>query len=380
MIKPIAPSAKHPRGGLKITKTVFDAGHTPGAPGKREASLWAEDYSTPRAMQKEAARIEHQFDAELREIRKKTRERSGDYGNPAEITFELVARRRMTVEGDSSMRSQFERLIADFGAFRAPQWRDFYQTYIRKLQGEISPKTKRKLTPAAINRYKAVFRMVFKFALKENIIQHMPVVIELDAEDERDVVWTEEERKKVFEVMERRHSWLYWHIYFSQYNKIRIGDLCSLARENYDPINNRITFYASKTKKRYLKKGKVTTLKMIDQPLRDHFASLPADCPFLFPRIMPDGTWHQVAITETYREYEKEWEAICKEAGVSLRVHDLNHCAATWLWDNGWTDRDFEACNISTSRMRKRYVQQNADNAKVISGFERPELKIFKSA
>ena len=158
-------------------------------------------------------------------------------------------------------------------------------------------------------------------------------------------------------VLERSKSYLLWPVKFSLRNPIRKGDLISLTRENLDRFRPWIHFYASKTRNR---KNRETVLPFLDDDLLVWFDSLPADCPYLFPRTDGTGEWHQLG------DFKKHWHTMLTEAGIDdFRWHDLKHCAITWMLDNGYTERDLRNLGIQYSpAMINRYY--HTDAAKVL--------------
>jgi integrase len=381
-IKPIPPSEIHPKGGLKVIWTVW------GAPGKREKSLWYEDYNSTKELERQAEIVRNKFDEELREIKETLRDPLRSLKQRQSLsTLKDIAEKRIKIHGDASMGDYFDRLIGICGNKTPAEWRDTYFETIKYLEQSVSIRTKKPLSDSTINRYKSTFRMIFKFALDERIISEMPVKVEIEEEDGRDRVWSKEEKTKIFSTMKKRSSWLYMPIYFSSLNPIRVSDLfgnhnkdtLGLRVSNWDPDKNWVSFYASKTRR--IKK-RLTYLKQIDGSIRDYFNSLPQDCPFLFPRIFPDGSWKQVAVNNSHREYEAEFEAILKDAKISnFRWHDLKHCAITFLLDNGYSDLDLKNCGIQyCKQMIDRYYHHDAEKAPVLSGFEKPTLELVKTA
>lgn len=369
-ITDLPPSKAHSGGGKHVLKRVNKL-------GKLEKSLWYEDYSSKRECLDAAKELEIEF-------KKKLQARQKLVSSLIETDFKSVALRRIELEGDTNMRGYFDRLITRVGNKRPSEWRASYQHTMQYLERTPNERTKKPRTESTLNRYRSVFRMVFNFAVDEGIIAKTPIGIKLDPEEGRDRVWTTQERDKIFEALHARNSWLRMAVYFSAFNPIRAGDLfgCEkdannafnpgLRRGDFKPLKNWVEFYAHKTKKDKLRP---THLKQIDAEIREYFDSLPGDCPFLFPRIFKNGSWKQVVARRGYREYDAEWDAVLKLAGVeNFHWHDLKHCAITYLLDNGYTELALKNCGIQySSQMIKRYYNFDADKAPVLEGFEKPE-------
>lgn len=382
MPKPIfiKPTEKHPKGGWWCKYTIRKGDNF----FKSEKKIWVEDYSTPKAAELAAnavmlecynnalAKAEGYF-KEQQEAQKKA---SRDVW-----TLEAVALDRIEKYGDASMGSYFREIIRLCGQTLPEDFEKAYWGTIKYLkETPQAPKTtnKDKVTvknkmrsEVTINRYKSVFRMIFKHAVIVKACTPDMVLIKYDLEPEegRDRVWTLEEKKRLFEAL--KGSWLEMAVYFSQFNPIRASDLFKLKKIDWKPELNRVQFQANKTKRT---KNRDTILKQIDQRLRDYFASLPESCEWLFPRITESGFCYKI------KKHSDEWERVCKRAGIEdFHFHDLKHCAITYLLDHGYSRQDLKQCGIQYSdKMIDKYYHFDADKAPVLPGFEKPGLKLFE--
>jgi len=289
-----------------------------------------------------ARQLEIEFDKKLRE----KLQRELTCSSSLTSDFKSVALRRIEYEGDASMRFYFDLLIGLVGDKQPDEWRAAYLNTIQYLERSKLNNNKCR-SDTTVNRYKSVFRMIFNYARDERIIKEMSVNIRLSAESGRDRVWNSAERDRIFSVLRQRNSWLLMPVYFSSFNPIRVGDLFNLERESWRPIENWVEFYASKTTTKKARNRRPTYLRQIDENIRDFFNCLPADCPYLFPRIYPDGSWRKVNCFRGYREYIKEWDIVLQLANVKdFHWHDLKHCAITYLMDNGYSELDLRNCGI----------------------------------
>jgi integrase len=152
------------------------------------------------------------------------------------------------------------------------------------------------IKPSTRNHYLAIAKTAYGFAVKRGKLKENPLkTYEKEKETARDRVWTADEKKAIFEVLEKRKSHLYWLVYFSAMNPIRRGDLVALKRENFyynqfNPSRSYIHFIPQKTEGC---KPQEAQLICLDKALLDYFQALPAECPLLFPRFDVDGElWH----------------------------------------------------------------------------------------
>ena len=386
-IKEFGPSRDYKMGGYRITVQAWLG-------ARRQQVVSFADYRDPnngkidkRKAKIDAEKVQSDLKSKLTSDRdsKQSAKPGSSLINRGIVTLKHIAESRVAAYGDASMGPYFRVIIRECGHVRPEHFADRHDLFISKLRAEnIGNKDNPKFRSiSTINRFESTFRMIFNFAVERKIISSVPCRIELEPEDGRDRIWSEDERKRLFDALGSRNSWLYWAVYFSQYNPIRAGDLFSLNKElNYDPMGNWVYFYASKTKRRdKIKKKGPTVLKQVDQNLRNYFSSLPVDCPYLFPRIDETGAWHKVTVKPGYKEYAWEWEKVLEDAKIEdFHFHDLKHCATTYLRNNGYSYRHFEECNISTAQMVKHYTFNDADNAPVIVGFEKPKLQLLANS
>ena len=391
MIKPIQPTSEHPQGGFWVKAVVRCK--SDGKSIKKERSLWAEDFSNKSDLKRAASKLE----ADLFE---QAREAADNYDKGIKAkkndvwTLKAVAEDRIKKYGDTSMGTYFKSIIDLCGKALPGDFESVYWSTIKYLretpyvkQGSTKEVTR---TESTINRYRSVFRLIFNHARQIRVLPDDTTITDnfdygFDTEEGRDRVWSPEEKSRIFAEMEKSNSWLSMAVYFASINPIRAGDLFGdekrgnpgLRKSNWNPGKNWVEFLASKTgrgKKTSKEKKRPTFLKQIDDKLRNYFNSLPQNCDMLFQRITKDGFGYPVKC------YKNEWERICKEAKVpDFHFHDLKHCAITFLLDHGYSELDLENCGIQFSKeMIKRYYHYDATKAPVISGFEKPELKVFK--
>jgi integrase len=272
-----------------------------------------------------------------------------------------------------SMETVYGVLKRDLGAVALEELPERFDQFLQILRSTCSESTGRPRTESTMNRYIAAAKIVLNFAaklgkvtgLQDNPLRGFSCTRELG----RDRVWSAEERRRIFAALADLKSYLYWPVYFCQWNPIRRGDLFRLTRDNLDREGKRIHFYPSKTRHRV---NRETFLPFIDKALWDYFDSLPADCPFLFPRLLrrrgkvvgwhqvtdPDTHWHTVLRQTEVRDPVDETK-VAVPAVADFHWHDLKHCAVTWMLDSGYTEVDIKALGIQYDHeMVMRYAHR----------------------
>jgi integrase len=260
--------------------------------------------------------------------------------------------------GYVGMETLFLKLKRDLGSIQISEISEKFDQYILILKKEPS-RTGKPRTPATINRYIACAKIACQFACKRSYkkvtgLEENPLAdFEYSAEEGRDRVLSEEEKQRIFTALMKLESYLYWAFYFSLKNPIRKDDLINLTRDNLDEFKPWVHHYPSKTRKR---KPREAVLPFLDEQLMQYFKSLPAECPYLFPKINKDGSWSKLP------DFRKHWETVLREAKVQdFRWHDLKHCAITWILDNGYSERDIKNLGIQyDSKMIDRYYNRDA--------------------
>ena len=263
---------------------------------------------------------------------------------------------RTTAKLDS-VKCLIDRMKRELGSIRIEEIKERFGDFLDALRFEKAKWTGKPISPATRNRYLVYAKIAFSFAVKRGKLQENPLKgFDKETETARDRVWTEDERKRIFEAMEKRQSHLYWPVYFASMNPIRKGDLRALTRQNFNPFKPEIHFLPQKTGKRIQRE---THLVCLDERILAYFKSLPADCPLLFPRFDEKGHWHSLG------DFKHEYKSILKDAKVSgMTFHDLKHCAVSWMLDNGFRELDLRNLGIQySSVMVRRYYHEDADKA-----------------
>ncbi|MGQ0641347.1 MAG: tyrosine-type recombinase/integrase [Gemmatimonadaceae bacterium] len=76
----------------------------------------------------------------------------------------------------------------------------------------------------------------------------------------------------------------------------------------------------------------------------------------------PLGIWHPVPtkgvqFDARYKRLRLTWNEACKRLGLSVRLHDLRHCTAQWVTDEGLAEAKVQAAlRHSTPNMTRRYT------------------------
>jgi integrase len=261
-------------------------------------------------------------------------------------------------------------LRRDLGNVTIQELPDRFDRFLQLMRTTNVKYTDHPPSEVTINRYIGCARTVCRYAAKMAAVTGVrgnPLSgFSCTTEQGRDRIWTTEEKERIFRTMTELGSYLYWPVYFCQWNPIRRGDLFKLTRDNLDRQNKRIHFYPSKTR------GKVnreTYLPFIDTALWGYFDSLPADCPYLFPKLHEDGTWEQVRDPDTHwhtvlarTEVQDDGGKVVQAAVSDLHFHDVSkHVPISWMMDNGYSEVDIKALGIQyTHEMVMRYAHRDA--------------------
>ena len=233
-----------------------------------------------------------------------------------------------------------------------------FSNWYHALKATTSPITKRKRSGATMNRYRHWARAACNYAVKKGLIEKNPIpFIRREDEEARDRVLSDDEATRFLAVLKQENSYLYWPVRFALRNPIRSGDLFSLEKKNLDMMKPWIHFYPRKTKRR---KPRETCLVCLEPEVMSYFASLPADCPLLFPAMDDRGRW-----TKVPQNYYTHLRTMLKLAKIDdFVIHDLKHCSLTWMLDNGFTERDLKNLGIQYNpAMIDRYYHADAAKA-----------------
>jgi len=289
-------------------------------------------------------------------------DRYSTYGSLSDFLTERKPRKSMVHMYGELKREGGRKCNEDF-----PAWLDEWLQLKRSTPSVI---TGRPCTEATINRYISVAKTVYNYAVKMGAVtgvRENPLgAFERTKERGRTRVWTPEERRRIFAAMAEHGSYLYWPVYFCQWNPIRRGDLFSLTRDSLDRDGKRVHFYPSKTRGRV---DRETFLPFIDAALWKYFDGLPRDCPYLFPKLLKGGGWRKVSDPDTHwhtvlgwTEVKGEGDDVAVRAVVDFHFHDLKHCAMSWMFSAGYTEVDIKELGIQYShKMVMRYAHGSVD-------------------
>jgi integrase len=210
------------------------------------------------------------------------------------------------------------------------------------------------IKPNTRNNYRTVVRSILHFSVG-SLLEVCPVTDFLMEQFEyRDRVWDHSERQRLFDKLSEWDSHLIMAIYFMAKNPIRKNDLRRLTRKNLisEAGVSVVQFVAGKTSRSA--KGKLTTLPNIDHVLLDYWTGLPPGCPWLFPMVgterngmhtkMKPGAWRQMG------DFDRHFNSLCDAAlVVDFTIHDLKHCAITYMMEQGYTYEELRKLGIQFS-------------------------------
>jgi integrase len=215
-----------------------------------------------------------------------------------------------------------------------------YNRYMDKLQYENK-------SCNTVANHKGAIQRVLKTAWKRHEIDNIPVRDFAIRRKFRDRVLSQEERRRLENVMLEQRSHLYWSVRLAERRPIRgLSDLWHLTRENL------ILFGEGAP---YIRLSAVKTDLETHVPLRDLpdvleylMRALPSDCPYLFPRLEGDiasvtdfdgmrrANWHRTG------DPRHHFDTLKKLADIKdFHFHDFKRMATTHMLDvGGYTAED----------------------------------------
>lgn len=224
-----------------------------------------------------------------------------------------------------------------------------YNRYIDKLQDE-------KKTINTIANHKSVIQRVLNTAWKRRLIDDIPIRDFGIRRKFRDRVLTPFERGRLQNVMEWWVSHLYWSVRLAESRPIRgLSDLWNLTRDNlclFGPGAPYIQWRARKT-------GLPTHIPLRDLPDVVEYLrfGIPADCPYLFPRLegeiksvfdfsgMSRARWFKVGDPRHHFDTLKSLALIS-----DFHFHDFKRAATTSMLDSGYTAEDLLDLRLYATR------------------------------
>lgn len=281
----------------------------------------------------------------------------------------------------AGMKAVYEKLKRDLGRhaiddkFQARFW-----DYVDRLK-------KNGLSKNTISNYKSCVQHTLRRMEARGYIQTVPIKDFQIERTFRSRMWTEDERKRIYQTMRDINSHLYWSVYFAERNPIRCrSDLWTLRREALvlvGPHAPYVRFQPAKTASRH---PGPTTLPGIDAALVGYwdelFATLP-DCDLLFPRVIYRRG--KAVRWESMGNPHRHWAYICsteKANVLDFHFHDLRHVAITNMLRSGWTRDQLKKLGIQyTDRAISVYDHTTADDVlEVGPSAAKTEARAAKSA
>lgn len=241
--------------------------------------------------------------------------------------------------------------------------------------------------PNTVNNYRISVRSVINFAFKSGFINEQPVrSFGIEKMEERDRIWTDDERLRIYNTMQAVESHLYWSVRVAEKNPIRgVSDLWNLNTDQlilFGEMAPCIRFFPRKTGK---KKDVPTYLIELDQDVIEHLnwqKGIIPDCPYLFPRMWYSECdkrwkWKKMGSPKRHWNYLMNGSPTTDFKGAQVRdfhFHDLRHVATTYMLEkrdaNGqriYDEDDMEdlglfyskrACEIYRNRKAERVAQR----------------------
>lgn len=151
---------------------------------------------------------------------------------------------------------------------------------------------------------------------------------------------TEEEEKKIFEVIDKEYPWFRFPVQFALCNPVRPQDLFTLRQsEHFDKKTNAITYTPQKTIGRT--KETMVATPIISDELIPHLENLPDPKEIDYLCWRPGYKRNGEDPNKKYpiTNYRGIWDNICEKAGIKdLRFYDLRHNSVSNLRRRGIQD------------------------------------------
>jgi len=226
---------------------------------------------------------------------------------------------RNPVDGKSAC--YFDRLKADLGNVALLDVRDAFDRYLLLLRKTKSASTGRLLSNQTVNHYLKWARAAVNLSLQHGLLEKNPLqYFQKLPTVPRDRMLSEDEKKRLIEVIKAEAPHLYPIVIFSMLVPSRRGELLTLRPSDYNMVTNTIHVPAETTK------TKRPCIKPVPACLVQYMRSVPAESPSLFYRR--DWRGHCVSLGN----FRKSFNRCLRLAGIkNFRFHDQRRGAYTDL-------------------------------------------------
>jgi len=239
--------------------------------------------------------------------------------------------------------------------FKGKRLRDIAPMLIERYkQLRLKTKTlhKRERSPATVNRELQVLSKVFSMAYDNGLVETNPMrrVHKLREAPARERYLTDDEEKRLFEILVGRRAHIRPIIVVALQTGMRQGEILGMKWENVDFEQK--TIYIAHTKT-----GRPRKLPM-NKPVEVELRSLKQDA---------SSEEHVFSYARTglkLTTFRHAWDGACTEAKISgLRFHDLRHTFATRLRAKGVHEMDIMSLlGHTTLQMTSRYTHAMPEN------------------
>lgn len=217
---------------------------------------------------------------------------------------------------------------------------------------------------ATINRYIAWSNAALNLAVKKDKITENPLkTIEREKERPRERKLDPAEEKKLLETIEKESPHLLPIVQYALFVPCRKGELISMKREWYKPVNNWIEIPEGVTKNRE------SCIKPVPEEMRSYFSSIPEDCPWLFYRKDHLG-YHSLG------DFKKSWSRCLRLAKIKgFRFHDLRRCSYSKLILAGNSNKVVQTISGHKTDMSRVYLNIKEEAANVVMFRPKDEVR-----
>jgi integrase len=182
-----------------------------------------------------------------------------------------------------------------------------------------------------VNHITAIVKAVYNRQIALELLDKNPITnVKYPKLEEkpRDRYFVDDERERLLDAINTHRPYIYPIVRYMMLVPCRRGELVGAKREQYQ----------AKTQTIYIPDSKagIPLHKPIPMELRDYFASILKECPWLFYKVGDNGDYRQI----TAQVLKDAWAVCLDKASIEdLRLHDLRHVSATDLYERGIPER-----------------------------------------
>lgn len=259
-------------------------------------------------------------------------------------------------------RCYFDRLRVELGTVRMPElgtrferWllmmRDAQRrVYVGKARRQTTGRT---VTPGTLNVYLAYANAALNLCVRNGLLPSNPIRhVQRHRETPRHVALSPEDETRLLNAIDSEVPHIGPLVRFALAVPSRLSELTKATRAQVDMVNGTLFIPAD------MAKARRAITKPIPDAMRSYFASLPAECPWVFYRTVGGNRRRPELRYLPLGDFKHAWATATSAAGLAgLRFHDLRHVAASRLLAGGVPELAISAVAgwSASSNMLSRY-------------------------